>query len=149
MLGVELDAVDRRQQRDDREGVRDEVRDHADVRGGAGQRLLLEDLDPDLLDAVQEVAQRALLGEEHLQQPDLELEVVVVGGHDLHAARRGVEELAVLLGRRAERLLDEDHVAEVVVQLQRRQVCGRGRGDVRDHVRARLELALQLLARGL
>ena len=66
-VGIELDPVDRREQRDDREGVRDEVRDHADVRGRADQGLLLQDLDLDLLDAVQEVAQGALLGEQHLR----------------------------------------------------------------------------------
>ena len=97
--GVELDAVDRGQQRDDRERMRDEVRDDADIGRGSGQRLLLEDLDPDLLHVVKKVAQRALLGEQHLQQPHLELEVVVVGGHDLDAARGVVEELPIFLWR--------------------------------------------------
>ena len=145
---VEPDAVDGSEQGDDREGVGDEVGDDADVRRGARERLLLEDLDPDLLDRVQEVAQGPLLGEEHRQQPDLELEVVMVGGDDLDAAWRRVQELAVLVRRRAERLLDQDHVAQVVVARERRQVRGRGRGDVGDHVGAGLQLALELVVRG-
>src|SRR5947209_57162 len=145
-LGVELDPVDRRQERHDRERVRDEVGDHADVRRRADQRLLLEDLDPYLFDAVEEVAQRPLLGEQHREQADLELEVVVVGGDDLDAPRCGVEEAPVLVGRRAQRLLDEDDVAQLVVALERRQVGSRRRRDVGDHVGARLELTLELLA---
>ena len=124
----------------------DEVGDHADVGRGPGERLLLEDLDPDLLDAVEEVAERPLLREQHRQQPDLELEVVVVRGHDLDAPRRGVEELSIVVGWRAQRLLDQDHVAQVVVALERGEVGRRGGGDVGDHVGARLELALQLFA---
>src|SRR6266853_1308917 len=115
-VGVEMDVVDWGEQRDDREDVGDEVRDDADVRRGSGQRLLLENLDPDLFDALEEVAKRALFGQEHLQQPDLALEVVMVGGHDLDAAGRGVKGFAVSLGRRAERLLDEDDIAKVVVE---------------------------------
>src|ERR1700694_929883 len=145
---VELDVVDRREQRDDGEGVGDEVGDDADVGRRAGQRLLLQDLDPDLLHALQEVAERALLGQQHAEQPDLELEVIVVGGHDLDAARRCVEEPAVLVRRRPKGFLDQHDVAQLVVALERGKVrCGRGR-DVRDDVRARLQLALELVARG-
>ncbi len=106
-LIVELDAVDRGQQRDDRERVRDEVRDDAYVGRRADQRLLFEDLDPYLFDAVQEVAQRPLLGQQQLQQSDLEFEVVVISGHDLDPAGRGLEELAIFLGRRAQRFFDQ------------------------------------------
>ena len=142
---VELDPIDRGEQRDDRERVRDEVRDHSDVGGRAHQGLLLEDLDPDLFDAVEEVAQRPLFCQQELQQPDLELEVVVVRGHDLDPTCGGLQELAVFLRRGAQRLFDQDDVAQVVVELERRQVGGRGSGDVGDDVRARLELALELL----
>src|SRR5207244_9923221 len=145
---VELDPVDRRQQRDEREGGGGQVGDDADVRRGAGQRLFLENLDPYLLDAVEEVPQRALLGEQHREQPNLELEVVMVGGHDLDASWRRVQKLAVVVRRCAEWLLDQDLVAQVVVARQRWQVGGRRRGEVGDHVRARLQLALQLVARG-
>ncbi|TMB98165.1 MAG: hypothetical protein E6J40_06825 [Chloroflexi bacterium] len=81
--------------------MRDEVRDHPDVGGRAREGLLFEDLDSDLFDALEKIAQRPLFREQQLQQPHLELEVVVVGGDDLDPARRGVEELAVRLGRRA------------------------------------------------
>src|SRR5207247_10211616 len=87
--------------------------------GRASKGLLLQDLNADLLHAVEERAQRALLSEKHLQQADLQLEVVVVRGHDLDSAGRGVEKLAVRLGRRAERLLDQDDIAQVVVGLER------------------------------
>ena len=141
-LRVERDAVDRGQQRDDRERVRDQVGDDPDVRGRPRERLLLQDLDPDLLHVVEEVPQRPLLGEQELEQAHLELEVVMVGGHDLDAAGRPVEELAVRLGGRAQGLLDEHDVAEVVVEPERGQVGGRRGRDVRDDVRARLQLAL-------
>ena len=126
----------------------DEVCDDADIGRRAGQRLLLEDLDPDLLHVVQEVAQRALLGKQHREQAHLELEVVVVSGDDLDAAWGRLEELAVLVRRRAQRLLDQHHVAQVVVARKGGQVGRRRRRDVGDDVRARLELAFQLVVPG-
>ena len=58
----------------------------------------------------------------------------MVGGHDLDATGRRVEEFAVLVGRGAKRFLDEHNVAQVVVASQRREVGGRRGGDVGDHV---------------
>ena len=146
LVVVELDAVDRREEGDDREGVGHQVGDDPDLGGGAGQRLGLQELDPDLLHAVQEGAQRPLLREEEVEEAHLELEVVVVGGDHLHAAGGAVEKPPVLVGSRPQGLLDHHDVAQVVVAGERRQV-GRSRGgDVRDDVAARLELAPQLVA---
>src|SRR5712664_959707 len=112
----------------------DEVCADTDVGGGAGQGLLVKDLDADLFDAFEEVAQSSLFGQEQLQQADLELEVVVISGDDLDAARRRVEELAIGLRRGAERFLDQDDVAEVVPERKGGEVSGCGRGDIGDDV---------------
>ena len=127
--------------------MRDQVGDNSDVRGRADQWLLFEYLDPNLLDVVEEVSQRSLLGEEELEQAYLELEVVVVGGHDLDSTGGAVEKLPVIIGRRAQRLLDQHHVAEVVVQGKGGQMGHGRRRDVGDHIRAGLELAFQLVVR--